>query len=186
MIPGEGPIPCDVMLIGEMPGIEEMKYGRPFVGRAGGELNRYLNGYTCPLRQDLYLTNLKKRQKTGKDYIVSADELAALADEIRMVRPRVIVALGHNVTKYFCGNDATLEAYHGIPHPAVQNFDGMVFPAFNPAAVLHSPGLQSSLAYDMRRLGLYLKGKLSPPPIDEHAGQYSLLTGNEVLCVLNR
>lgn len=180
MIPGEGPIPCDTMLIGEMPGIEEIKRGRPFVGKSGGELNRYLNGYTCPYRQDVYLTNLKKAMPEKKgEYVVSDEERAMLLNELNMVRPKTIVTLGHHVTQYFLG-DFTLEQVHGIPHKATNgpemsqpaDIETMVFPAYNPAATLHSPGLQAVFAYDMRRLGLFLKGKLAPPAVDERPGIY--------------
>ncbi len=185
-IQGEGKLDADVMLIGEQPGYEEIKYGRPFVGRAGGELNRYLNGYTCPLRRDLFLTNLK-REQAGKVYLVADWELRALWAEIAQVKPKVIVTLGHHVTRYFLG-DVTLEAYHGIPHAGdTENLftdyqtAPIIFPAYNPAAVLHSPGLQAAFAYDMRRLGLFLKGKLAPPPVDEHPGTYLLSGDGKVL-----
>ena len=186
-VPGEGPIPCDLLGIGEHPGVRELSIGRPFVGAAGGELDRFLNGYTCPFRDQFYLTNLIKwMPPKGKAWAPGPDDERRLWDEIAMVKPKVIVAFGQHVLRYFCGPDATLEAYHGIPHTVLARLDadrhptgilgrdvwhGTVFPAYNPAAILHSPGLQAAFAYDMRRLGLFLKGKLDAPPRDEHEGQ---------------
>lgn len=54
---GEGPVPCRVMVIGEAPGYQEAKQGRPFVGPSGEKLNEYLTlaGWS---RADVYVTNL--------------------------------------------------------------------------------------------------------------------------------
>lgn len=189
-IAGEGPKPCPTILIGEQPGFEEVRYSRVFIGKAGRELDRYLNGYTLPNRRDLFLTNLKREQAPKGEFPVAQWELDALWAEIRQVQPTTIVTLGAHVTRYFCGEQATLEAYHGIPHPPRPELDlpGVVtFPTYNPAAMLHSPGLQAAFSYDMKRLGLYLKGKLEPAPVDIPNPCYTKLTGREeVRCVLVR
>ena len=74
-VPGEGPTPCAYMFIGEYPGIEEVRVGRPFVGKSGRELRRYLNGYSLPEPDEIYLTNLKKElHDPKKPYVLTADD----------------------------------------------------------------------------------------------------------------
>ena len=179
MINGEGPIPCRIVLLGEYPGIEEVRTGRPFMGKAGRELTRYLNGYTCPQREDLYLSNWKKLPPVDKGPVELTDaETTILHNELRATGPKLIVTLGHHVTRYFLGPDATMEAMHGIPHACVHwpldTPPPIIFPIYNPAAMLHSPNLQATFAYDMRRLGLYLRGKLPAAPVDDLPGIYTL------------
>ena len=193
-VPGEGPIPCDLMFIGEFPGIEEAKRGRPFVGKSGGEFMRFLNGYELPVRAEVYLTNLSKTPAMkAKDFRFTEDDERDLWNEIIAVHPRTIVTLGHHSTRYFLGPDATLEAMHAIPHKMQTRMSGewidrvpyfgesvpMIFPCYNPAAALHAPSLQATFAQDMKYLSLFLKGKLQPAPVDERPGTYRLLDDSD-------
>ncbi len=172
-VPGEGRTPSHLMYIGEMPGIVEVKRGRPFVGPAGKELERFMDGYLLPVRDDAYLTNYRKTLLEGKTFSVSDQDVRELRAEIDRVQPQVIVSLGAHITEYFLG-EMSMEAVHGIPHEVeVQGRKVTVFPAYNPARALHSPRTQAELAYDMKRLGLYLKGKLPPHPVDAYPGMYS-------------
>lgn len=119
-VKGAGPVPCGLMGIGEGPGIVESKTGQCFVGPSGAELERYLNGYALPLREDLYLTNLFKEWATGAptkgkeptpaDFALSEGELH---DELQAVQPQVIFTLGAWSTRWFLGPVA-MEAVHGL------------------------------------------------------------------------
>lgn len=175
---GEGPIPCDVMLIGEYPGQQEVDCGRPFVGKTGKELNRFLDGHTAPHRHDVYLTNAMHELPFGKGkFVLTHADDVELWHEIEMVRPTTIVTLGAHVLKLFCGDEATLEAYHGIPHrvthPRLKALGVEdIFPTYNPAATLHAPQLQAWFAYDMRRLGYFLNGTLPEAAVDNLPGVY--------------
>lgn len=181
---GEGPMPCRTMLIGEFPGIAEGQRGRPFSGKSGRELTRYLNGYDLPDRGQLYLTNLSKTVALdAKSSEVTEADRVLLWDEIRACQPTTIVTLGARVTQYFLG-DVSLEAVHSIPHAPLaehrlrcHGFDWralQIFPCYNPAAMLHAPNLQAIFAYSMRRLSLHLKGRLPAAVEDTHPGSYSL------------
>ena len=183
-VSGEGARPAHLMIIGEMPGIDEGRQGRPFVGKSGRELRRFLNGYELPEASDCYLTNLSKTvAPTVKDMVVTDRDIERLLSEIASVKPRVICTLGANVTQWFMGAGWHLETVHGIPHVpraqagTLQGLLGYVpklFPGYNPAAMLHSPKLQSVFAYDMRRLSLLLRGKLPAPARDEKPGTYTV------------
>jgi DNA polymerase len=105
---GEGPIPARLMLVGEQPGDQEDLQGRPFVGPAGRLLDRALDKLGWP-RESLYLTNAVKhfkfelRGKRRMHKTPAQREVQAclhwLEDEIAMVQPQAIVALGATATR---------------------------------------------------------------------------------------
>lgn len=113
-------MPCFLMGVGEGPGIVESKTGRPFQGPAGAELDRYLNGYALPIREEIYLTNLfkewasgaptKGKEPTQADLLASEWELHL---ELQAVQPKLIFTMGAWSTRWFLGA-VTMEAVHGI------------------------------------------------------------------------
>jgi DNA polymerase len=106
-VPGEGPARARVLLVGEQPGDKEDLAGRPFVGPAGQALDKALAAAGVP-RAETFVTNAVKHFKhepRGKRRIhktPDAGEVAAcrwwLDAERRLVRPRVVVAMGATAT----------------------------------------------------------------------------------------
>lgn len=96
IVRGEGPRRAPIMLVGQNPGAEEAKQGRPFVGRAGKYLNSVLerNGIR---RDEIYITNVVKEATPGNRR-PTADEIRRWAPEFQgemeRVRPRVVVLMG--------------------------------------------------------------------------------------------
>lgn len=100
---GEGNADAPLMLVGEAPGREEVRTGRPFQGPAGKVLDRLLELVGISRRQ-LWITNLVKTRpvrRSGQNEVnrpPRAAEIAAhrwiLQEEIRIIRPRVILCLG--------------------------------------------------------------------------------------------
>lgn len=95
-VPGEGPSNAKVMLVGQNPGAEEDKTGKPFVGKAGKFLNKVLaeNGFN---REDLFITNLVKHT-SPKNRKPLPDEMAAcipyLEEQIKTIKPKLVVLMG--------------------------------------------------------------------------------------------
>jgi DNA polymerase len=95
-VPGEGPFNAKVMLVGQNPGAEEDKTGKPFVGRAGKFLNKVLakNGIN---REELFVTNLVKHV-TPKNRKPLPDEIAACAPyleaQLNAIKPKIVVLMG--------------------------------------------------------------------------------------------
>lgn len=93
---GEGPVPARIMLIGQNPGAEEQKTGRPFVGRSGKYLNKVLsaNGMN---REDIFITSVVKcptvanRKPTDREI---KGCLPLLMQQIKEVKPQLIVLMG--------------------------------------------------------------------------------------------
>jgi DNA polymerase len=121
---GEGPEDAEVMLVGEQPGDQEDKQGHPFVGPAGRVLDTALVEAGID-RDRVYLTNAVKHFKwtpKGKRRIhatPSAGEVRAckpwLDAEIRLVDPRVIVAMGAVAAKAVVGPGFKVTEHRGEP-----------------------------------------------------------------------
>jgi uracil-DNA glycosylase len=119
---GEGPAPAELMLIGEQPGDQEDKQGRPFVGPAGRVLDEALEEAGID-RATTYVTNAVKHFKwtpRGKRRIhakPSWSELAAcrpwLDAELAVVRPRVLVCLGATAAQSLLGREFRVTKQRG-------------------------------------------------------------------------
>lgn len=112
---GEGPGNAQIMLVGQNPGGEEVKIGRPFVGRSGKYLNSLLVRNKID-RNQLYITSLVK-QSTPRNRRPTEQEIRRwmpyLIDEIKRIRPKIIFLMGEIAwrTPRFKGIDY-IETYH--------------------------------------------------------------------------
>lgn len=125
-VPGEGMRHAPLMLVGEAPGDAEDREGHPFVGPAGALLNRALAQAGID-REQAYVTNAVKHFKfepRGKRRLHSkpnAGEIKAcrwwLSQEIELVAPRLIVALGATAAQSLLGKAVTIAGTRGRPLP---------------------------------------------------------------------
>lgn len=123
---GEGPEQAPMMLVGEQPGDQEDLAGRPFVGPAGQVLDRALAAAGVA-RDRAYVTNAVKHFKfepRGKRRIHSkpdTGEIEAcrwwLDEELRLVAPKVVVALGATAARALTGRSVTIGRERGRPQP---------------------------------------------------------------------
>jgi len=95
-VPGEGPADAKVMFIGQNPGAEEDRSGRPFVGRAGKFLTKTLAEFGI-CREEVYITNIVKHtspdnRKPYPDEVTLC--LPYLIQQIGLIKPKIIVLLG--------------------------------------------------------------------------------------------
>lgn len=141
---GVGDINAQLMFVGEAPGADEDKQGEPFVGRAGQLLTRIIQA-TGLTRDTVYIANvLKCRPDTpGQSYgnrKPRADEMATclpyLLEQIQLIQPRVIVALGGTAVEgLFAMTEARITRMRG----SWMNFRGTpVMPTFHPSYVLRA------------------------------------------------
>ena len=135
-VPGSGPVPCDLMLIGEAPGKNEDEQGLPFVGRSGALLDQLLADIELT-RDDVYITNVVKcRPPENRD--PTPTEVATCGDflsrQIELVNPRVIVTLGKfAMARWFSG--MTISKIRG---QAISESGRWIMPVFHPAYVLRT------------------------------------------------
>ena len=112
---GTGDPDADLMFIGEGPGAEEDRQGLPFVGPAGGLLNKIIEAIDLS-REEVYIANIVKCRPPG-NRDPRPDEAAAcrefLERQIELVRPRVIVALGRVAAQTLLDSDRPLGRMRG-------------------------------------------------------------------------
>jgi uracil-DNA glycosylase family 4 len=95
-VPGEGPATAKMMLVGQNPGAEEDKKGKPFIGRAGKFLNKILakNGIR---REEAFVTNIVKHL-SPENRKPLPDEIAACAPyleaQIKTIKPKIVMLMG--------------------------------------------------------------------------------------------
>jgi DNA polymerase len=145
-VPGEGPSPAPLMLVGEQPGDREDLAGHPFVGPAGAILNKALAEAGAP-RGEFFVTNAVKHFKhemRGKRRLhktPNAGEVQACRwwfdAERRLVRPKVIVALGASAALAVLGRRVSVMKARG---PAGALADGATgFVTVHPSLLLRIP-----------------------------------------------
>jgi uracil-DNA glycosylase len=136
---GEGDADARIFFIGEGPGENEDLQGRPFVGRAGEQLNKWIAA--MGLRRDqVYIANIVKCRPPN-NRVPMPDEVATctpyLERQLEIIRPRVIVTLGLPSLKYMTG-DPKLTMGRSRGH--WREWRGIkMMPTFHPAFVLRSP-----------------------------------------------
>ena len=150
VVPGEGPVDCDIMFIGEAPGFHENEEGKPFVGAAGKLLDELL-AHAGLDREKVFITNVVKcRPPTNRD--PEEEELLAchpfLTAQMTTINPKMIVTLGRFSMAKFFGN-GKVSNIHG--HPRSVN-GRLIVPMYHPAAALHQPTLRSVLLEDFSKL----------------------------------
>jgi DNA polymerase len=121
-VPGEGKVPNGLMLVGEAPGDSEDLQGHPFVGPAGAMLDRALQEAGMD-RTSVYVTNAVKHFKfepRGKRRLhvkPSAGEIQAcnwwLEEELRLVSPKLVIALGATAARALLGRVVTIAQTRG-------------------------------------------------------------------------
>lgn len=169
---GEGAGRASMMFVGEQPGDQEDRAGRPFVGPAGKTLDKAL-AEAGIARRDLYVTNAVKhfkwepQGKRRKHKKPSATEIAAcrpwLEAEIAVVKPRVIICLGATAAQAAFGKAVRLNELRGRPWST--SIAPIVFVTVHPSAVLRHPDpVEREREYrgfveDLRSIRLHLQLK---------------------------
>ena len=150
---GEGSASADVMFVGEQPGDQEDKAGRPFVGPAGKLLDRALEEAGID-RSRTYVTNAVKhfkwvaRDKRRIHQKPNAAEIAAcrfwLDGELALIAPRVLVALGATAAQALYGRQFRVTKMRGVPVETA--LAPLAFATIHPSAVLRAEDREGEFA----------------------------------------
>jgi DNA polymerase len=138
---GSGDPGARLVLIGEGPGEEEDRQGKPFVGRAGQKLTEMLAAVGIT-RSEVYICNIVKCRPPGNRN-PEPDEIAAcapfLAGQLGTIRPGVICALGTFAAQHLLRTKEPISRLRGRVHPYGA---AIVIPTFHPAFIIRNPGLE--------------------------------------------
>jgi len=158
---GEGSPEARLVFVGEGPGHDEDRVGRPFVGESGKLLTKIIENGMGLTRKDVYICNVVKCHPPG-NRDPEGDEIEAclpfLREQLRIIAPEVICTLGRVAAQALLEKDFRIteqrgqwRSYRGIP----------LMPTFHPAYLLHNPGAKREVWEDvkqiMARLGLEVK-----------------------------
>jgi DNA polymerase len=132
---GEGNPNASVVFVGEGPGADEDRTGRPFVGRAGELLTKMIEALGWR-REDVYICNIVKCRPPG-NRDPKLDEIATcrpfLDRQLQMIQPQVIVTLGKPASSTLLGRNVAITRARGI----WQEWNGIpLMPTYHPAYVL--------------------------------------------------
>jgi uracil-DNA glycosylase family 4 len=155
---GDGDPNARLMFVGEGPGADEDASGLPFVGRGGQLLNNMIQAMGLK-REEVYIANIVKCRPPG-NRTPEPDEAHTcspfLFQQIDVVRPKIIVALGQTAVTYLTGEKRPLSGWRGVTHP----FRGgaKLIVTYHPAFLLRDPNQKrhawADLQIAMRELGL--------------------------------
>ncbi len=149
-VPGDGDPDAQLMFIGEAPGAQEDKLGRPFVGASGKFLDEMLGSIDLR-RDDVFVTNIVKfrppdNRDPNKEEIDTC--LPYLLAQIKVIEPKLIIFLGRHSMQVFLPELKISEA-----HGKVYKRSEMVFlPLYHPAAALYNGGMRSTLLEDFAKI----------------------------------
>ena len=167
-VPGEGAADAEIMFIGEGPGYQEDRQGRPFVGPAGQFLDELLASIGIT-RQQVFIGNMIKcRAPQNRDPLPA--EMAAcgkyLDRQIELVNPRLIVTLGRfSLARFFPGE--SISRARG----KLRRKDGrFIYPVMHPAAGLHRQELRAGIIEDFKAIPSILEDLRGATSVTTSAG----------------
>lgn len=168
---GVGTPQPELVFVGEGPGADEDRQGEPFVGKAGQLLTRMIGAMTLS-REQVYICNVVKC-RPPENRTPTDDEMEAcspyLFEQLRILRPRVIVALGRPAAQTLLATKTPIGKlrgqWHDFPPPAFAHLNlpsVRLMPTFHPAYLLRSPDEKAKVWDDlklvMQLLGIPIPG----------------------------
>lgn len=154
-VPGEGNPAAKIMFIGESPGPNEAKVGRPFVGRSGKLLTELLNSIGIK-KEEVFITSPVKYYQ-GKRALKNSEiehGTKHLVKQVEAIKPKLIVLLGQVAMKaLFPDKKAKVSDVHG----KLFCFDKVYFPTFHPAAAVRFPKIKDLMKKDFEKLHKLIK-----------------------------
>jgi len=149
---GEGVWPTGLMCIGEGPGADEDRLGRPFVGKAGQLLDRILEVSGFDRHRNCYIANVVKCRPPGNRIPEPAERQACwpnLRAQIRLVQPKIIVLLGATALQGLIDPQARITRMRG---QWIEREGILFMPTYHPAALLRDPSKKRDVWEDMKQV----------------------------------
>lgn len=160
-VPGEGAQRPLVLVVGEAPGAEEDRTGRPFVGRAGQYLDKWLNAIQLSRKKNTFIANIVKcRPPQNRDPQEAECEICSqyLFKQIEILQPVAMFSLGriatHFLTKRWGEPMSSLRRAH-------LSFEGIpMIATYHPSSVLRNPSYRGAVWTDLQKLQKILREKI--------------------------
>lgn len=155
-VPGEGNPKADIFFVGEGPGFNEDKEGKPFCGAAGKFLDEMLeeNGLS---RNKVFIGNIvKHRPPNNRDPLPEEIEACTqwLNKQLEIINPKIIVTLGRHSMHYFLPDIGSISVCHG---KAFKRNGKYYLTLYHPAAGLHQANLKEIIKKDFKNIKKLMK-----------------------------
>lgn len=149
---GDGNIKADIMFIGEAPGSDEDRTGKPFVGRSGRLLTKILNDLDLRRERDYYICNICKcRPENNRN--PKEDEMETcmpyLRNQFALVKPKIIVCLGAIATNCIISNEWRITRDRG---KWIKRKGCLITATFHPAALLRDAEKLEYMISDLKEV----------------------------------
>lgn len=162
-VPGEGNPNAEILFIGEGPGAEEDRLGRPFVGAAGKLLDSMLEALFMS-REEVYIANIIKCRPPSNRVPAENEANACLPylrAQVALIKPKILVCLGATPAKYIISPEIKITQDRG---KWIERKGFFIMPTFHPAALLRDPRKKPDVWEDMKLVKkklLELRGELT-------------------------
>lgn len=150
-VPGEGNPKAEIFFVGEAPGFNEDKEGRPFCGAAGKFLDEMLESINLD-RSHVFIGNIiKHRPQSNRDPLPEEIEACTpwLHQQLEIIKPKLIVTLGRHSMHHFLPDIGSISMEHG---KAYKREDQMYLVLYHPAAGLHQENLKTVIKKDFKNI----------------------------------
>ncbi|GAF04085.1 uracil-DNA glycosylase [Saccharicrinis fermentans] len=150
---GEGNYNAEIMVIGEAPGADEDRIGRPFVGKSGQLLDKIFEACGFTREHHIFISNIVKCRPP--DNRIPTDEevkkcFPLLLEQINIVNPKIIIPLGATALKHLFNNpDLKITKLRGT---WMEWNTHLVMPVFHPSALLRNPNLKRNTWEDFKKI----------------------------------
>ncbi len=156
-VPGEGNLNTKLILVGEGPGYNEDKQGRPFVGEAGKVLSDLLTSIGFS-REDVFITNAVKCRPLSNRTPNISEIMSCkpyLISQIALIEPKFILILGNAALVSLLGGGFSISKVRGKP----KEQDGIIYlPTYHPAAALYRREIMDIIKEDFKLLKSLMNG----------------------------
>ena len=155
-VPGEGVLNPRVLVVGEGPGAEEDATGRPFVGKAGQYLDRWLKAIDLDRKVNCFIANIVKCRPPGNRDPLPEESTACLPylrEQIAILQPKAILAVGRIAAQVLTGRAAGIGELRSHQYTFG---DIPLVATYHPSAVLRDPSLRAPVWEDLKRLNALL------------------------------
>lgn len=166
---GEGQQNAEILLVGEAPGADEDRVGRPFVGKSGQLLEKILDACGFTRKSHVFLSNIV-RCRPPDNRVPTAAEVQAclpyLLEQIERINPQIIITLGATSLKKLLGDESCkISKVRGN----WINWNGrLVMPVYHPAALLRNPNLKNDTWADFKRVIDKYRQLVDPDHYSQH------------------
>ena len=144
-----------IMIVGEAPGANEDKLGKPFVGRAGQLLDKMLNSINLN-RKNVYITNVvnyrppENRKPNEKEI---SRYLPYLIKHIEIIKPKILFLLGSTALNTLVGDEEVISKVRGKwINKKIGNFSSLIITSFHPAFLMRQPDQKKYAWEDLKMI----------------------------------